>query len=141
MQNYRTNHWELSCFFCGNLQFKCYFDVKTSMFKLRPLLLFLCLINSFYRRHVPSMYNTSMTRFNKLTFFRLPSWSAEVIGHCQMVLQDNLLFTERGGTIYCDYYCNMLFPSVSLLSAGLLFTGHCRIDPTHSKFIFSLLLG
>ena len=54
----------ISCF-CQNLQFRLYFAIKTSIFKLRPLLSFLCLINSFYRWYVPSMYNRS-NRFNRL---------------------------------------------------------------------------
>ena len=36
-----------------------YFAIKTSIFELRPLLRFLFLINSFYRRYVSSMYNRS----------------------------------------------------------------------------------
>ena len=37
-----------------------YFAIKTSIFQLRPLLRFLCLINSFYRRYVCCIHN----RFN-----------------------------------------------------------------------------
>ena len=48
----------ISCF-CQHLQFRLYFAIKASIFKLRPLLRFLCLINWFYRRYVSSMYNTS----------------------------------------------------------------------------------
>ena len=56
-----------SCF-CQNLQFRMYFAIKTSVFQLRPLLRFLCLINSSYRRYVSSMYNRSnrSNRLNKL---------------------------------------------------------------------------
>ena len=48
----------ISCF-CQNLQFRTYFAIKTSIFKLRPLLRFLCLINSFYRRYVCCIHNRS----------------------------------------------------------------------------------
>ena len=59
----------------------------------RPLLFFLCLINSFYRRYVFSMYSRSnrsnksnrsndrSNRFNRLNFFRLARWLATLIGH------------------------------------------------------------
>ena len=69
-QNDRIERAVIWCF-CQNLQFRLNFAIKTSIFKLRPLLRFLCLINSFYRRYVSSMYNRSnrsnrLTRFNKL---------------------------------------------------------------------------
>ena len=58
VQNDRTNREKIS-YFCQNLQFRMYFAIKTSIFQLRPLLRFLCLINSFYRRYVSCMYNRS----------------------------------------------------------------------------------
>ena len=58
VQNDRTKLEKISCF-CQNLQFRMYFSIGTSVFQLRPLLRFLCLINSFYRRYVSSMYNRS----------------------------------------------------------------------------------
>ena len=36
-----------------------YFTIKTQIFKLRPRCRFLCVINSFYKRSVLCMYNTS----------------------------------------------------------------------------------
>ena len=45
--------------FCQNLQLKLCFAIKTSVVKLRPLLRFLCLINSFYRRYVCCIHNRS----------------------------------------------------------------------------------
>jgi len=63
VQNDRIDRAVISCF-CQNLQFRLYFVIKTSIFKLRPLLRFLCLINSFQRRYVSSMYNRS-NRFNR----------------------------------------------------------------------------
>ena len=48
----------ISCF-CQNLLFRLYFAIKTSIFKLRPLLRSLCLINSFYRRCVCCIHNRS----------------------------------------------------------------------------------
>ena len=67
VQNDRTNRQKVSCF-CQNLQFRLYFAMKTSIFKLRPLLRFLRLINSFYRRYVSCMYNRSniSNRSNRL---------------------------------------------------------------------------
>ena len=61
-------HWT-----CGNIMFlsksaiRLCFAIKTSIFKFRPLLRFLCLINSFYGRYVSSMYNRSnrLTRFDR----------------------------------------------------------------------------
>ena len=64
VQNDRTNLEKKSCF-CQNLQFSVCFAIETSILKLRPLLRFLCLINSFYRRYVSSMYNRS-NRLNTL---------------------------------------------------------------------------
>ena len=58
VQNDRTNWEKISCF-CQNLDFTLYFTIETSIFKLRPLFRFLCLINSFYRRYVSCMYNIS----------------------------------------------------------------------------------
>ena len=58
VQNDRTNYEKISCF-CQNLDFTLYFTIKTSIFKLRSLFRFLCLINSFYRRYVSCMYNRS----------------------------------------------------------------------------------
>ncbi len=57
-QNDRMGRAVISCF-CQNLQFWLYFAIKTSIFKLRPLLRFLCLINSFYRRYVCCIHNRS----------------------------------------------------------------------------------
>ena len=75
----------ISCF-CQNLLFRLYLAIKSPIFKLRPLLRFLYLINSFYRRYVPSMYNRSnrsnrLTRLYRLNFVRLARWSATLIGH------------------------------------------------------------
>ena len=44
---------------CPLLDFTLYFTIKTSMFKLRALFRFLCLINDFYSRYVSCMYNIS----------------------------------------------------------------------------------
>ena len=43
---------------------------KTSIFKLRPLLRFLCLTNSFYKRCASNLYNRSTRwhKYNKLNF-------------------------------------------------------------------------
>ena len=51
VQNDRINWEKISCF-CQKLDLTLYFTIKTSIFKLRPLFRFLCLINSFYRRYV-----------------------------------------------------------------------------------------
>ena len=56
VQNDSTNREKISCV-CQNLQLRMYFDIKTSIFKLRPLFRFLLLINSFYRRYVFCIYN------------------------------------------------------------------------------------
>ena len=56
VQNDRTNWEKISCF-CQKLDLTLYFTIKTSIFKLRPLFRFLCLINSFYRRYVSCIYN------------------------------------------------------------------------------------
>jgi hypothetical protein len=77
-----TNRRKISCF-CQNLPFIMFFAIKTSIFQLRPLLRFLCLINSFYRRYVSRMYNRSnisnrsniLTRFDRLNLVRLAGWS------------------------------------------------------------------
>ena len=58
VQNDRTNREKISCF-CQNLSFRMYFAIKTSIFQLRLLLRFLCLINPSYMRYVCSMYNRS----------------------------------------------------------------------------------
>ena len=56
VQNDRINWEKISCF-CQKLDLTLYFAIKTSIFKLRPLFRFLCLINSFYRRYVSCIYN------------------------------------------------------------------------------------
>ena len=56
VQNDRINWQKISCF-CQKLDLTLYFTIKTSIFKLRPLFRFLCLINSFYRRYVSCIYN------------------------------------------------------------------------------------
>ena len=56
VQNDRINWEKISCF-CQKLDLTLYFTIKTSIFKLRPLFRFLCLINSFYRRYVSCIYN------------------------------------------------------------------------------------
>ena len=58
VQNDRTNQGKI----LGVLQkldLTLYFTIKTSIFKLRPLFCFLCLINSFYRRYVACVSNIS----------------------------------------------------------------------------------
>ena len=60
----------ISCF-CQNLQFRLYFAIKTSIFKLRPLLRFLCLINSFYRRYVCCIHNRSNGSNGSPLFFTI----------------------------------------------------------------------
>ena len=49
---------KISCF-RQNLDFSIGFATKISIFKLRPLFRFLCLINSFYRRYVSCVYTIS----------------------------------------------------------------------------------
>ena len=58
VQNDRTNREKISCS-CQILPLRMYFAIKTSIFQLRPLLRFLHLINSFYRKYVSCMYNRS----------------------------------------------------------------------------------
>ena len=58
VQNDHTNRENISCF-CQTLQFRMYLAIKTPIFQLRPLLRFLYLINSFYRRYVSCMYDRS----------------------------------------------------------------------------------
>ena len=58
VQNDRINWEKISCF-RQHLDFTLYFTIKTSIFKLRPLFRFLCLINSFYRRYVSCVYTIS----------------------------------------------------------------------------------
>ena len=58
VQNDRINWEKISCF-CRKLDLTLYFTIKTSIFKLRPLFRFLCLINSFYRRYVSCVYTIS----------------------------------------------------------------------------------
>ena len=60
VQNDRINWKKISCF-CQKLDLTLYFTIKTSIFKLRPLFRFLCLINSFYRRYVSCIYTVSYT--------------------------------------------------------------------------------
>ena len=57
-QNDRMGRTVMSCF-CQILDFIIGFATKISIFKHPPLLRFLCLINSFYRRYVSCMYNIS----------------------------------------------------------------------------------
>ena len=58
VQNDRINWEKISCF-CQKLDLTLYFTIKSSIFKLRPLFRFLCLINSFYNKYVSCMYNIS----------------------------------------------------------------------------------
>ena len=101
-QNDRMARAVISCF-CQNLQFRLYFASKTLIFKLRPLLRFLYLINSFYRRYVCCIHNrsnrsngsngsnrsnrsTRLMRFDRLNFSRLARWSATLIGHTHIYI-------------------------------------------------------
>ena len=54
-QNDRIGHLVKSRV-CQNLDFSIGFAIKISIFILTPLLRFLCLINSFYRRYASCMY-------------------------------------------------------------------------------------
>ena len=57
--------------FLQNLQFRMYVAIKTSIFELRPLLRFLCLINSFYRRYVCCIHNRSNGSNGSPLFFTI----------------------------------------------------------------------
>ncbi len=85
--------------FCQKLLFRLNFAIKTSIFKLRPLLRFLCLINSFYRRYVSSMYNRSnrSNRSNRLTRFNRSN-SIDPIN------TSTLLFRKKCERHFCDWF-------------------------------------
>ena len=72
-QNDRTSREKIPCV-SQNLPLKMFFAIKTSIFQLRPLLRFLCPINSFYRRYVSCMSNKS-NRCNRLNILKpLDTW-------------------------------------------------------------------
>ena len=101
VQNDRTNREKILCF-CQILQFRLYFAIKTSIFKLRTPLRLLCLINSFYRRSVSRMYKGSnrsnisnisniWTRFNRSNSI-------------DPIYTSTLLFRKKCRRYSCDWF-------------------------------------
>ena len=79
-QNDRMGRTVISCFH-QNLDFSIGFATKISNFT-PPLLRFLCLINSFYRRYVPCMYNISNIS-NRYPIY--PIYPADTSAHFEFV--------------------------------------------------------
>ena len=100
---------------CKISQFRLYLAMITSIFKFRPLLRFLCPINSFYRRNVSSMYNGS-DRPSRLTNF-------DRLNLAQEQRLQNQLFHQNNLTVAKDWFSQSgLDGGAYVLTA---FNNHC----------------
>ena len=106
-----------------------YFFIKTAIFKVRPLLRFLCLINSFYRRYVCCIHNRSngsnrsnrFSRSNRSNRFSISHYFLIISLLCLII---SLLFPHYFVTILHYFprflYYFLLFPVIPPLFHTIL---------------------